>query len=99
MWLDVFTQAREQARRETQQWVMRRLPTADSIVEIGEKVGHELKCRDIPVIESIVPVRHGSVLATSPGTSVVDVVLIDGASRQPVARVVRARLRPVVSLT
>jgi len=34
---------REQARRETQQWVMRRLLTADSIVEIGEKVGHELK--------------------------------------------------------
>jgi len=33
---------REQARRETQQWVMRRLPTADSIVEIGRKVGHEL---------------------------------------------------------
>ena len=33
----------EQARRETQQWVMRRLPTADSIVEIGRKVGHELK--------------------------------------------------------
>jgi len=33
---------REQARRETQQWVMRRLPTADSIVEMGEKVGHEL---------------------------------------------------------
>ena len=32
----------EQARRETQQWVMRRLPTADSIVEIGKKVGHEL---------------------------------------------------------
>jgi len=28
---------REQARRETQQWVMRRLPTADSIVEIGRK--------------------------------------------------------------
>ena len=27
----------EQARRETQQWVMRRLPTADSIVEIGRK--------------------------------------------------------------
>jgi len=26
---------REQARREMQQWVMRRLPTADSIVEIG----------------------------------------------------------------
>jgi len=25
---------REQARRETQQWVMRRLPTVDSIVEI-----------------------------------------------------------------
>jgi len=33
---------REQARREMQQWVMRRLPTADSIVEIGRKVGHEL---------------------------------------------------------
>ena len=33
---------REQARRETQQWVMRRLPTADSIVEKVEKVGHEL---------------------------------------------------------
>ena len=33
---------REEARRETQQWVMRRLPTADSIVEIGEKVAHEL---------------------------------------------------------
>jgi len=29
---------REQARRETQQWVMRRLPTADSIVEIGRKL-------------------------------------------------------------
>ena len=28
---------REQARREMQQWVMRRLPTADSIVEIGRK--------------------------------------------------------------
>jgi len=28
---------REQATRETQQWVMRRLPTADSIVEIGRK--------------------------------------------------------------
>jgi len=28
---------REQARRETQQWVMRRLPTANSIVEIGRK--------------------------------------------------------------
>jgi len=28
---------REQARRETQQWVMRRFPTADSIVEIGRK--------------------------------------------------------------
>jgi len=36
MWLNVSTQ-REQARRETQQWVMRRLPTADSIVEIGRK--------------------------------------------------------------
>jgi len=34
---------REQARREMQQWVMRRLPTADSIVEIGRKVGHELR--------------------------------------------------------
>jgi len=34
---------REQAGHETQQWVMRRLPTADSIVEIGRKVGHELK--------------------------------------------------------
>jgi len=33
----------EQARRETQQWLMRRLPTADSIVEIGRKVGHELR--------------------------------------------------------
>jgi len=33
----------EQARRETQQWVMRRLPTADSIVEIGRNVGHELR--------------------------------------------------------
>jgi len=33
---------REQTRRETQQWVMRRLPTADSTVEIGKKVGHEL---------------------------------------------------------
>ena len=33
---------REQASRETQQWVTRRLPTADSIVEIGKKVGHEL---------------------------------------------------------
>jgi len=43
---------REQARRETQEWVTRRLPTADSIVEVkvkvrplwreGEKVGHEL---------------------------------------------------------
>jgi len=32
----------EKARRETQQWVMRRLPTADSIGEIGRKVGHEL---------------------------------------------------------
>jgi len=28
---------REQAMRETQQWVMRRLPTVDSIVEIEEK--------------------------------------------------------------
>jgi len=28
---------REQARREMQQWVMRRLLTADSIVEIGRK--------------------------------------------------------------
>jgi len=28
---------REQARCETQQWVMGRLPTADSIVEIGRK--------------------------------------------------------------
>jgi len=28
---------REQARRKTQQWVMRRLPTADCIVEIGRK--------------------------------------------------------------
>jgi len=28
---------REQARRETQQWVMSRLPIADSIVEIGRK--------------------------------------------------------------
>ena len=28
---------REQAKRETQQCVMRRLPTADSIVEIGRK--------------------------------------------------------------
>ena len=28
---------REQARRETQQWVMRRIPTADSIVEIERK--------------------------------------------------------------
>ena len=33
---------REQARRDTQQWVMRRFPTADCIVEIGRKVGHEL---------------------------------------------------------
>ena len=33
---------REQARRETQQWVMRRLPTADTIVETKKKVGHEL---------------------------------------------------------
>jgi len=33
---------REQARREMQQWVMRRLPTADSIVEIERKVDHEL---------------------------------------------------------
>jgi len=33
---------REQDRRETQQWFMRRLPTADSIVEIERKVGHEL---------------------------------------------------------
>jgi len=28
---------REQARHEMQQWVMRRLPTADSVVEIGRK--------------------------------------------------------------
>ena len=28
---------REQARRETQQWIIRRLPTADSIVEIERK--------------------------------------------------------------
>jgi len=28
---------REQARREMQQWVMRRFPTADCIVEIGSK--------------------------------------------------------------
>jgi len=31
------TLKREQARHETQQWVMRCLPTADSIVEIGRK--------------------------------------------------------------
>jgi len=28
---------REQARRETQRWIMRRFPTADCIVEIGRK--------------------------------------------------------------
>jgi len=34
---------REQARREMQQWVMRRLPTADSIVEIGNlRIGWHL---------------------------------------------------------
>ena len=35
----------EQARRETQQWVMRRLPTADSIVEIGRKSRSWIKSR------------------------------------------------------
>ena len=33
---------REQARRERDSLVMRRLPTADSNAEIGEKGGHEL---------------------------------------------------------
>jgi len=36
---------REQARRETQQWDMRRLPTADSIVEIGRKSRSRIKER------------------------------------------------------
>jgi len=34
---------REQARREMQQWVMRRLPTADSIVEKARKSGSWIK--------------------------------------------------------
>jgi len=38
----------EQARPEMQQWIMRRLPTADSIVEIGIKVGHELRSGYVP---------------------------------------------------
>jgi len=38
---------REQARRETQQWVMRRLPTADSIVEIGRKSRSCIKLNSI----------------------------------------------------
>jgi len=33
----VHSSVNKQARRETQQWVMRRLPTADSVVEIGRK--------------------------------------------------------------
>jgi len=36
---------REQARSETQQWVMTRLPTADSIVEIGRKSRSGIKER------------------------------------------------------
>jgi len=41
---------REQAMRETQQRVMRRLPTADSIVEMGEKVRHELTTGNVLTI-------------------------------------------------
>ena len=34
---------REQARCETQQWVIRRLPLQTLLWRYGEKVGHELR--------------------------------------------------------
>ena len=57
---------REQSRCETQQWVMRRLPTADSIVEIGRKssLGHELKRHTLRCYEAFTapPPPRASVL-------------------------------------
>jgi len=45
---------REQARREMQQWVMRRLPTADSIVEIGRNSRSWIKLGFLIIFWSLV---------------------------------------------
>jgi len=55
----------EQARRETQQWVMRRLLTADSIVEIGKKVGHELVTSHVEDINKFLSLRDWPLLVAT----------------------------------
>jgi len=64
---------REQARRETQQWVMRRLPTADSIVEIGRKSRSWINCVlfskwSCRTVHALYGVVHWSMAANVPAT-------------------------------